>query len=94
MAVVGTATLVDVVTLRPHTAWRRYRNTLALSWPEFAEYLAGAEQAHLLRLDDVKELNRPLSLQTLRRSAPVRPPESFRYLHPTDPRQLQALAPR
>jgi predicted transcriptional regulator len=39
MAVVGTAVLVDVVALSPHTAWRRYRHTLALSWAEFTEYL-------------------------------------------------------
>jgi predicted transcriptional regulator len=94
MAVVGTAVLVDVVALSPHTAWRRYRHTLALSWAEFTEYLTGAEQVHLLRLDDVKELDQPLTLQTLRGSAPFQPPQSFRYLHATEPRQLAALARR
>lgn len=94
MAVVGTAVLVDVVALSPHTAWRRYRHTLSLSWSEFTEYLAGAERAHLLRLDDVKEVDQPLTLQTLRGSAPFQPPQSFRYLHATDPRQLRALARR
>ncbi|WP_329001097.1 ASCH domain-containing protein [Kribbella sp. NBC_00709] len=94
MAVVGTAVLVDVVALSPHTAWRRYRHTLSLSWAEFSEYLTGAEQAHLLRLDDVKELDQPLTLQTLRASAPFQPPQSFRYLHATDPHQLRALARR
>jgi hypothetical protein len=34
MAVVGTATLIEVVALRPHTACRRYRHTLSLSWLE------------------------------------------------------------
>jgi predicted transcriptional regulator len=94
MAIVGTAVLVDIVALSPHTAWRRYRHTLSLSWPEFIEYLAGAERAHLLRLDDVKELDRPLTLQSLRRTAPFQPPQSFRYLHAADPHQLQDLARR
>jgi predicted transcriptional regulator len=94
MAVVGTATLVDVVALRPHTAWRRYRHTLSLSWPEFTQYLDGVEHAHLLRLDDVKELNRPLGLQSLRTSAPFQPPQSYRYLHPADPDELHALTRR
>ncbi|RZU16234.1 putative transcriptional regulator [Kribbella rubisoli] len=94
MAVVGTARLVDVVALSPHTAWRRYRTTLSLSWSEFTTYLTGTDQAHLLRLDDVKELSRPHTLQALRRSAPFHPPQSFRYLHPTDPPQLHRLAHR
>jgi predicted transcriptional regulator len=59
MAVVGIAVLVDVVALRPCTAWRRYRSAPSLSWPGFYEYLDGAEQAHLIRLDDVKALDRP-----------------------------------
>jgi predicted transcriptional regulator len=94
MAIVGTATLVDVVALRPQTAWRRYRGTLSLSWAEFTEYLNGVDQAQLLRLDDVKELSQPLSLQTLRRAAPFQPPQSFRYVHSLDPHQLHALAQR
>ncbi|WP_405062619.1 ASCH domain-containing protein [Kribbella sp. NBC_01505] len=91
MGVVGTATLTDVVSLRPHTAWRRYRNTLGLTWAEFMEYLTGVEQAHLLRLDDVKELAHPLSLGTLRASASFRPPQSFRYLSTSDPSELHKL---
>ncbi|GAA1706958.1 hypothetical protein GCM10009745_63530 [Kribbella yunnanensis] len=91
MAVVGTATLIDVVSLRPHTAWRRYRGTLGLTWNEFIEYLDGTDQAHLLRLDDVKELTRPLSLHKLRASGTFHPPQSFRYLSSADPRELHQL---
>lgn len=94
MAVVGTATLADVEVLRPYTAWRRYRSTLGLTWTEFMEYLDGTDQAHLLRLDDVKELIRPLTLETLRASAPFHPPQSFRYLSSADPRELHQLLRR
>jgi predicted transcriptional regulator len=94
MAVVGTARLVDVVALSPHTAWRRYRSALSLSWPEFTDYLTDADHAHLLRLDDVKELVHPHTLQALRLAAPFQPPQSFRYLKPTDPPQLRRLTQR
>ena len=94
MAVVGTATLADVLALRPHTAWRRYRHTLSLSWPEFMLYLEGAEHAHLLRLGDVRGLNHPIGLESLRTSAPFQPPQSYRYLHPADPQELHTLTQR
>jgi predicted transcriptional regulator len=94
MAVVGTAVLADVLVLSPHTAWRRYRETLGVTWAEFRGYLEGAPAAYLLRVTDAKDLDRPLSLQALRRSAVFNPPQSFRYLAPTDPLQLRRLVSR
>ena len=91
MAVVGTARLVDVEALTLHRAWRRYRHTLGVSWPEFTEYLDGVDVAYLLRLDDVKELERPILLHTLRARRPFQPPQSFRYINSGDPKQLRDL---
>lgn len=85
MAVVGTAKLVDSMTLKPRTAWRRYRDTLSLSWAEFSAYLEGVENAHLLRLDDVKQLGPPVHLYALRQAGSFTVPQSFRYVSPTDP---------
>jgi predicted transcriptional regulator len=94
MAVVGTAVLADVVVLTPHTAWRRYRETLGVTWAEFSDYLEGAPAAHLLRVTDAKELNKPLPLQALRRSTSFHPPQSFRYIAPSDPPQIRRLIAR
>lgn len=94
MAVVGTAVLADVVVLTLHTAWRRYRETLGVSWSEFSGYLEGAPAAHLLRVTDAKELDEHLPLQTLRRNGPFHPPQSFRYVAPSDPSQLRRLVSR
>jgi predicted transcriptional regulator len=65
-----------------------------VSWAEFSDYLQGAPAAHLLRLADVKELDQHLPLQALRRNMPFHPPQSFRYLAPSDPLQLRRLITR
>ncbi|MEU4394992.1 ASCH domain-containing protein [Kribbella sp. NPDC023855] len=94
MAVVGTAVLADVLVLTPHTAWRRYRESLGVTWSEFMDYLEGAPAAHLLRVTDAKELDQPIPLQVLRRTTRFNPPQSFRYVAPTDPLQLRRLVSR
>lgn len=90
-AVVGTARLASVDTHDPDTAWHRYRRTFGLSRDEYDAYLDGVTSVYLLRLQRVNRLNEPLPLQDLRQDAPFQPPQSFRYIAPSDPTPLKDL---
>ncbi len=58
------------------------------SRPEFDAYLDGSAYAYLLVLHHVCILNEPLTLRDLRQEGPFRPPQSFRYIAPSDPAPL------
>lgn len=92
MAVVGVATLRDRDTASPETIWHRYRDNIGLSRAEFSDYFAGAEHATALSIDAPRTLPEPLTLNWLRTHATFQPPQSYRYITPTDPSPLADLA--
>ena len=94
MAIVGTAQLRTVDIAPPEQAWKRYRARLGLTKEEFDEYLEGADQAYLLQLTAISELDEPLHLHQLRKSGGFQPPQSFRYVAAHDPLPLRELAAR
>ena len=85
MAVVGTVLLEERDTDTPAALWKRYRDHMGLSRAEFREYLSGLDTATALTLSDARSLSVPLPLRDLRRDGLFQPPQSFRYLSPTDP---------
>lgn len=91
MAVVGVATLKERDTASPATIWRRYRSGVGLSRQEFSDYFAGAEYATALSIAAPRMLPEPLTLSWLRAHATFRPPQSYRYIAPTDPLPLAEL---
>ncbi|MBF6426075.1 ASCH domain-containing protein [Nocardia cyriacigeorgica] len=92
MAVVGVATLTDRDTASPATIWRRYRNSVGVSRAEFSDYFTGAEHATALSIGTPRALPEPLTLNWLRTYASFQPPQSYRYIAPTDPTPLADLA--
>ncbi|ACU74355.1 conserved hypothetical protein [Catenulispora acidiphila DSM 44928] len=92
MAIVGTARLRTVDVAAPETAWKRHRARLGLTKEEFDGYLDGADQAYLLHLTAICELDEPLHLYHLRESGVFQPPQSFRYVAADDPLPLRELA--
>lgn len=94
MAIVGIARLGNIEATEPDEAWERYQNCLALEESEFYGYLDGTKLAYLLHLGHIRPLERPLPLDELRRSGDFQPPQSFRYVAPTDPRPLRDLVER
>ncbi len=93
MAIVGTARLREVQTLTPDAAWSQHRRSLALTRPEFDAYLDGSPRAYLLILHRVCTLNEPLTLRELRQEGHFQPPQSFRYIAPSDPAPIRHLIP-
>ncbi|MEY7971074.1 ASCH domain-containing protein [Saccharomonospora xinjiangensis] len=92
MAVVGVATLADRDTASPTAIWRRYRSKLGLSRAEFADYLTGVAHATALTIAAPRALTEPLTLTWLRTHSAFQPPQSYRYIAPTDPSPLTELA--
>jgi predicted transcriptional regulator len=92
MAVVGVATLADRDAASPAIIWRRYSDRLGLSQAEFAAYFTGAEYATALSIAAPRALPEPLTLTWLRTYASFQPPQSYRYIAPTDPAPLTELA--
>jgi hypothetical protein len=93
MAIVGTAQLREVQTLTPDAAWCGHHRSLALTRPEFDAYLDGTAYAYLLILHRVCTLNEPLTLRELRQEGRFQPPQSFRYIAPSDPAPIRHLIP-
>ncbi len=93
MAIVGTARLREVQTLTPNAAWSQHRRSLALTRLEFDAYLDGSVYAYLLILHRVCTLDEPLTLRELRQEGPFQPPQSFRYIAPSDPAPVRHLIP-
>lgn len=91
MAIVGTARLREIQTLKPETAWRQHHLALGLERSEFDDYLQGAEHAYLLLLHRVCTLDQPLPLRELRQEGRFQPPQSFRYVADADPSPLRTL---
>jgi hypothetical protein len=66
-----------------------------LTRSEFDAYFAGTNRAVAITISDVRALARPASLDELqRRWVGFRPPQSFRYLSPTQVARLTVPGPR
>ncbi|WP_084467779.1 ASCH domain-containing protein [Actinokineospora inagensis] len=91
MAVVGSVTLAKRHTASPSTIWRRHRQHMNLTRAEFNDYLTGATTATALILESPQRLNQAFPLATLREHGPFSPPQSYRYIAPTDPDALHEL---
>jgi predicted transcriptional regulator len=91
MAIVGTARLRTVHSCPPDDAWSDHHRSFGLSREEFDVYLDGSDRAYLLLLHHVQTLNMPLYLRKLREDGPFQPPQSFRYVAPSDPVSVREL---
>lgn len=81
MALVGECTVSEIVELAPLTMWRNLGPHTGVSRQEFLHYFDGCHRAYALHIEDVVELQTPVSLNQLRDSIEgFEAPQSFRYL--------------
>jgi predicted transcriptional regulator len=100
-ALIGAFTIGGVVSDDVSGLWERYSSTLGVSQEEYDDYFAGAEVAHGLLVADRVNFT-AVPLDTLRRRASFRPPQSYmfwdsdleRLMPPGARRQLEALPSR
>jgi predicted transcriptional regulator len=86
MEVVGSGRIGALDSASPTALWERHRDGCGLTRSEFRSYLAGAQRAVAITLDDVRRLPRTIPLADLGRLlwAGFRPPQSWRYLPATE----------
>ena len=75
------AKVAEVNTDSPTSIWRRFSNDMAISRSVFREYCRGHRSVCAIALRDVSALDRELSLDNMRQSAPnFHPPQFFTSL--------------
>lgn len=78
-AIVGTASIRDVLKLPVEQIWTEFESTAFIERPLFDKYFEGLSFGFALVFDDVKSFTRPLPLQELRARFGFEPPQSFLY---------------
>lgn len=77
-SIIGQAKITSVHKSSPSSLWRKFGAVSGLSKSEFLEYLDGLAEGVALVLEDVKTLEEPLTLETLRGIADgFNPPQFF-----------------
>jgi predicted transcriptional regulator len=88
----GRVRAIDIA--EPAEIWRRHGASTGVTHQEFDAYFEGAARAVAITITDARALARPASLDELRRRwADFRPPQSFRYLSPSQVARLTAPGP-
>lgn len=78
----------------PGCIWMRHGANTGITRGEFEAYFEGTSRAVAITIRDALPLARPASLDELRRRwADFRPPQSFRYLSPSQVQRLIAPGP-
>ena len=93
-AMVGTASIRDVLRLPIEQIWTRFESTAVIERPLFDKYFEGLEDGYVIVFDDVKSFAQPLPLVELREKFRFKPPQSFRYVTPDLKRALEYRAIR
>ena len=69
----------------PETLWNTVRGTCGLTRREYDDYYRGSNRAYAIGIERAWRLDSPLKLARIRhRSVRFHPPQSYRYLAPTD----------
>jgi predicted transcriptional regulator len=78
----------------PDDVWQRHGVETGVTREEFDAYFEGTTRAVAITICDAAPLTRPASLDELRRRwADFRPPQSFRYLSPSQVARLTVPGP-
>jgi predicted transcriptional regulator len=74
----GSACIERIVTGPTNEVWRNFGKRTGISRTEFDNYFDGCHTAHALVLTDIRVLNRPLSLERMRKLVTgFQPPQFF-----------------
>ncbi len=84
--IAAVATVSSVVTGRPQTIWRKHKQSVGVTWAEFAAYFTDCESACAIVLCDIQAIAPALKLSELRKkSIHFHPPQFFKRLPPESP---------
>jgi predicted transcriptional regulator len=92
-AVVCRALVREVIADAPNRLWRLVGSTSGIDRSEFLDYFDGCDAGFAIRIVEVRVLESPVSLRTLRRAVPgFAPPQSYHYLKTNRPRDRRLAA--
>lgn len=78
-AIVGKAVVEESFSLAPISLWKRFSSISGLTKDEFFEYFDGLSKGFAIGLSQAAKLDRPISLDDLRRITPgFHPPQFFK----------------
>ena len=79
-ALIGTATVEDIISLTINQLWQKYEYRMGISQEDFRDYLKGVSVGCAIELKRVEPFPSPVSLSTLRKIIPgFHPPQSYQY---------------
>lgn len=79
-AVIGTVTVVSVLTTSPTRAWDLHRDKIDITRSFYRSYLTGQSTATIITVDQPEIWPEAVGLASLRAILSIEPPQSYRYL--------------
>ncbi len=80
-SVEAVGTVDHIAASSPGQIWKEFGDQTGISQREFFEYFSGSETAYAIVFQEVQRLDRPLSLQEIRKhSSKFQPPQFFVWL--------------
>lgn len=87
-AIVASCEVIAVETLPIEVLWRRYREVSGITRKQFDAYYEGCAVGVALRLGNVRSAPRHISLNRMRSTYELTPPQSFAYISPALNRRI------
>ncbi len=92
-ALLGVCQVAQVIEGSPRKLWTQVRGQAGITKGRFDDYFDGIPNGFGIWLGDVKRLNVPLELQSLRQQwANFQPPQSYKYVLPEEIQGLSELS--
>lgn len=84
-ALVGTFEVECIIEDKPHKLWNKVKAYAAIPNKVFNEYYTNAERGYGIVINEVCQLKKAVTLDTLRKRLPnFHPPQGYRYLSDSD----------
>lgn len=81
MAIIGTATIKEIISTTPSKMWREHSAKLGIDKKRYSEYYEGKEVAVGIVLKGKEKLPNPISLREFKKKfSRFQPPQTFRYI--------------
>lgn len=79
-AIVGLATIQDVIVHSPQMMWQLYSKVLGIGKVDFLNYYGASERAVGIKLGEVVRLSNKIDLNTIKKQLPAfTPPQTYKY---------------
>lgn len=78
-ALIGECRVKKVIKDKPKSLWKEVAIESMISWATFRAYFSDSDSAYAIYLEAPLKYDVPISLETMRKSYKIDPPQSYRY---------------